>query len=139
VVVTEFGNMTYQSDGKLMQVLLGGGDTDFWSQFFHALPVVGRLVRPKVRVIHPRDEVWQARKVVETLEILDAAGVDGAFVSQFESQVNPFDEDPKYDLDTTNFSLVKYYEHGMRGVTYPDMPWEPKESFRALADYYAKN
>ena len=23
------------------------------------------------------------------------------------------------------------------GVTYPDMPWEPKESFRAVAEYYA--
>jgi len=139
VVVTEFGNGTYQSDGKLVKVLLGGGDTDFRSQFFHSFPVVGRFVRPKVRVIHPRDEAWQARKVVETLEILDAAGVDGAFVSQFESQINPFDEDPKYDLDTTNQSLVKYYEHGRHGTTYPDMPWEPKESFRALADYYAKN
>jgi hypothetical protein len=137
VVVTEFGNGTYQSDGKLVQVLLGGGDTDFWSQFFHTLPVVGRFVRPKVRVIHPRDEAWQARKVVETLEILDAAGVDGAFVSQFESQVNPFDEDPRYNLDTTNMSLVKYYEGGKHGTTYPDMPWEPKESFKAVADCYA--
>jgi len=139
VVVTEFGNGTYQSDGKLAQVLLGGGDADFWSQFFHALPVVGRFVRPKVRVIHPRDEAWQAGKVVETLEILDAASVDGAFVSQFESQINPFDEDPKYDLDTTSSSLVKYFEGGKHGTTYPDMPWEPKESFRAVADYYAKN
>jgi hypothetical protein len=76
----------------LAQVLLGGGDVDFRSQFFHSLPVVGRLVHAKVWVIHPRDEAWQARKVVETLEILDAAGVDGAFVSQFESQINPFDE-----------------------------------------------
>ena len=25
-----------------------------------------------------------------------------------------------------------------RGVTYPDMPWEPKESFRAVAEYYAR-
>jgi hypothetical protein len=139
VVVTEFGHNTYQSDGKLVQVLLGGGDVDFWSQFFHTLPVVGRLVRPKVRVVHPRDEAWQARKVVETLGILDAAGVDGAFVSQFESQINPFDEDPKHDLDTPSSSLVKYYERGKHGTTYPDMAWEPKESFRALADYYAKN
>jgi hypothetical protein len=138
VVVTEFGNNTYQSDGKLAKILLGGGDTDFMSQLFHSFPVVGRFVRPRVRVIHPRDEAWQARKLVETLEILDAAGVDGAFVSQFESQTNPFDEDPKYDLDTTNQSLVKYYEGGKHGTTYPDMPWEPKESFRAVADFYAK-
>jgi hypothetical protein len=34
---------------------------------------------------------------------------------------------------------VKYYEGGKHGATYPDMPWEPKESFRAVADYYAKH
>jgi hypothetical protein len=28
---------------------------------------------------------------------------------------------------------------GRHGTTYPDMTWEPKESFRAVADYYAKN
>jgi len=28
---------------------------------------------------------------------------------------------------------------GEHGVTYPDMPWEPKESFRAVADYYANH
>jgi hypothetical protein len=27
---------------------------------------------------------------------------------------------------------------GKHGATYLDMPWEPKESFRAVADYYAK-
>jgi hypothetical protein len=25
---------------------------------------------------------------------------------------------------------------GRHGDTYPDMPWEPKEAFAALADYY---
>jgi hypothetical protein len=25
------------------------------------------------------------------------------------------------------------------GITYPDTPWEPKESFRAVAEYYAKH
>lgn len=32
-------------------------------------------------------------------------------------------------------SLVKTYASG-RGATYPDMTWEPKESFRAVADFY---
>jgi hypothetical protein len=26
---------------------------------------------------------------------------------------------------------------GEHGATYPDMLWEPKESFRAVAEYYA--
>jgi hypothetical protein len=139
VVVTEFGYATYQSDGKLAQVLLGGGDVDSVSLFFHTLPVVGRFIRPKVRVIHPRDEAWQARKVVETLKILDAAGVEGAFVSDFVSQIKPYDDDPKYDLDTASSSVVKYYEGGKHGTTYPEMPWEPKQSFKALADYCASH
>jgi hypothetical protein len=28
---------------------------------------------------------------------------------------------------------------GEHGVTYPDLPWEPKESFRAVAEYYLKH
>jgi len=28
---------------------------------------------------------------------------------------------------------------GEHGVTYPDLPWEPKKSFYAVADYYAKH
>jgi hypothetical protein len=28
---------------------------------------------------------------------------------------------------------------GRHGTTYPDMPWEPKESFRAVAEYYGKH
>jgi hypothetical protein len=28
---------------------------------------------------------------------------------------------------------------GEHGVTYPDLPWEPKESFRAVARYYAEH
>jgi hypothetical protein len=30
-------------------------------------------------------------------------------------------------------------EVGRKGTTYPDLPWEPKESFRAVGDYYAKH
>lgn len=36
--------------------------------------------------------------------------------------------------------LTKFAENvGRHGETYPDMSWEPKESFRAVADYYSKN
>jgi hypothetical protein len=110
------------------------------SQFLHyKIPVLGRFIKPRLNGEHLRDEAWQASKVVETLAILDGAGVDGAFVSQFISQINPCSDDPKHDLDMASFSLVKYYEDGRRGTTYPDMPWEPKESFRAVAEYYSKH
>jgi hypothetical protein len=38
-----------------------------------------------------------------------------------------------------SYSIVKSYEDGRHGTTYPDMPWEPKESFQAVADYYASH
>ncbi len=41
------------------------------------------------------------------------------------------------DVDMASYSLVNTYV-GRHGVTYPDMLWEPRESFRALAGYYAK-
>jgi hypothetical protein len=37
-----------------------------------------------------------------------------------------------------SYSLVKSYEHGRHGITYPEMPWEPKEAFRAVADFYQR-
>jgi hypothetical protein len=33
-------------------------------------------------------------------------------------------------------SLVRTLDRG-HGTTYPDMTWEPKESFHAVARYYA--
>ena len=103
------------------------------------MPILGRFVRPHLKDIHVRDESWQAQKLIEQLSILDAAGVDGAFISQFVSQITPYSDNPVYDLDMASSSLVKYYDDGTHGTTYPDMTWEPKESFRAVADYYAKH
>jgi hypothetical protein len=111
---------------------------DFKSKFLHQLPLVGRFVRPHLVGVHVRDEQWQASQLVDNLAVLDGAGVDGAFVSQFVSQIDPYSDNPRYDLDMASSSLVKYYEGKRRGVTYPDMPWEPKESFKAVADFYAK-
>jgi hypothetical protein len=33
--------------------------------------------------------------------------------------------------------MTTRYENGRHGTTYPDMPWEPKGSFKAVADYDA--
>ena len=109
---------------------------DLKSQFLHQIPLLGRLVRPRTKGVHVRDEEWQARKLVENLSVLDNAGVDGAFIFQFISQITPYSDNPRFDLDMASSSLVKYYDDGKHGATYPDMTWEPKESFRAVADYY---
>ena len=34
-------------------------------------------------------------------------------------------------------SLVKTYAHA-RGTTYPDMTWDPKEAFHAVAGFYRR-
>jgi hypothetical protein len=142
IVITEFGYGTCQrglgSEGFLSSSGLGGDIIDVRSQFLHQLPLLGRLVRPRLKGNCVRDEEWQARKLVENLSVLDDAGVDGAFIFQFISQITPYSDNPRYDLDMASSSLVKYFDDGRHGTTYPDMPWEPKESFRAVANYYAK-
>jgi hypothetical protein len=84
-----------------------------------------------------RDEQLQARELNDMLTILESAGVDGTFVFTFVSPALTYNENPKFDLDMASYSLVKSYAD-KHGVTFPDMTWEPKESFRAVADYYAK-
>ena len=50
---------------------------------------------------------------------------------------NPYHDDPRHDLDLASYSLVKSFDRGHRGTTYPDMTLEPKRSFDAVARYYA--
>jgi len=131
-------------------------------------------IPPRVDGHYIRDEPLQARELVDQLEVLDAAGVEGAFVQTFVVPNSPYSPDPRYDSDMANFSLVKSYPEaetaeeflrqtvrgakemlgvdldphildgfsgplGEHGTTYPDLPWEPKESFSAVARYYAEH
>lgn len=136
VVVTEFGMRAYRgadSDGSLGT----GLPADWRTVAFYRLPLVGRLVRPRLRKgDHVRDEALQARRIAEDLAILDAAGVDGAFVCTFVEPLSTYSPEPRHDLDMGALSLVKSYATG-RGATYPDMPWEPKASFRAVAGFFS--
>ncbi|HXY47286.1 MAG TPA: abortive infection protein [Thermoplasmata archaeon] len=139
VVITEFGYETMKggpmSEGFLSSAGLKPSLIDVRSQYFHQLPLLGRFVRPRLKATCLRDEGFQARKLTEQLGLLETVGVDGAFVSQFVSQITPYDPDPRFDLDVASSSLVRYLERG-RGATYPEMPWEPKESFWAVAEWY---
>jgi hypothetical protein len=96
-----------------------------------------RLVLPRVRTVHERNEAHQADSLVRQLTVLDGAGVDGAFIHTFVAPLNVHRPDPRHDLDTDGFALVKTLPRGCRGTAYPDMSWEPKQSFRAVASYYA--
>jgi hypothetical protein len=142
VVITEFGYATCNtglgSEGFLSSAGLGGNIIDNKSLYLHyKLPFVGRFFHPRLIGDHVRDEGWQARKLVEQLTILEEVGVEGTFVSDFVSQIKPYNSDPKHDLDMASSSLVRSFEGGEKGTTYPDMHWEPKESFRAVAEFYA--
>jgi hypothetical protein len=135
VINTEFGMRTYrgaESDGTL-----GFGVANQLRVGLHQLPVVGRFVRERLNGDYVRDEAMQARELAETLTMLEAAGIDGAFVAEFVTAAAAFSDKPRYDLDMNAFALVKTYRHG-KGTTYPDMNWEPKQPFRAVATYYAK-
>jgi hypothetical protein len=102
------------------------------------LPVVRQLIRPRVRTVHPRDEQAQARLLTGQLQLLDQAGVDRAFVMSFSFPLAPYSADPVHDLDATALSIVRVLPRGQHGTTYPDVGWEPKESFHAVARYYGQ-
>jgi hypothetical protein len=82
-----------------------------------------------------RDEQEQATYLRELLDVFTAEGVDATFACTFVCYGLPYRPDPREDLDMASWGVVKVLEHGL-GDTYPDMPWEPKAAFTALADYH---
>ncbi|MGY5136656.1 hypothetical protein ACWGJW_30440, partial [Streptomyces nigrescens] len=84
-----------------------------------------------------RDEAGQATYLRELVEIFDTNGVDSAFAFLFALDNFPHrpDGDPRDDLDLASPGIVKVLDNHL-GDTYPDMPWEPKTAFTALAASY---
>ncbi|MGB8345687.1 MAG: abortive infection protein [Ktedonobacteraceae bacterium] len=132
VVIAEFGCCTYQGAEDM-----GGMG---WSI------VDWEKMPPQLKGDYVYDQGVQARELTDQLRILDEVGVDGAFVFTFvqpgpdiqDAVIMEALKDLTFDPDIVSYSLVKSYID-RRGTTYPDMPWEPKESFKAVADFYAKN
>jgi hypothetical protein len=137
VVVSELGFRT--RTGADQTGSAGPENIDPLSMSLHLLPLTNRLVRPRVKTIHERNEELQARCLLHHLELLDSAGVDGAFVFTFTAPLWPHDDNPRHDLDTDSFSLVKSNPGRRHSTVHPDVPWEPKAAFRAVADYYASH
>jgi len=88
---------------------------------------------------YERDEAGQAAYLTELLEIFETEGVDSAFVFLFALPGYPHrpDGDPRDDLDRAGLGIVKLLE-GRPGRTYPDMEWEPKAAFAAVALQYRR-
>ena len=82
-----------------------------------------------------RAMIEQAAYLRDLLAIFDDAGVDAAFVFTFAGYALPHRDAPRDDLDLASFGVVTVLE-GRHGDTYPDLTWEPKAAFAALADYY---
>jgi hypothetical protein len=135
VIVTEFGMRTFR--GAESSGALGFGVTDSTRLWLHMLPVIGRFVRPRLKGAFQRDEAMQARELADTLDELEHPGVAGALLCTFVTPEALTDDDPRYDIDMDSMSIVKSLPGGRHGKVYPDMPWEPKEAFAAVAHHFA--
>jgi hypothetical protein len=90
-----------------------------------------------------RDEHEQATYVRELLDIFTAEGIDAAFVYTFARYDLPHRDDPAEDLDMTSAGVVKVFDsqstaRDRQNQRYPDMPWEPKAAFDAVADWFGR-
>jgi hypothetical protein len=132
LVIGEFGCCTYRGAEDLGGM---GWDVVDWA-----------VNPPRLKRNCVYDQGVQAREIVEELRIFDRVGVDGAFVFTFvqpppeiaDTEMRKILEEIKFDPDAVSYSLVKSHVDRL-GTAYPEMPWEPKESFRAVAEYYARN
>jgi hypothetical protein len=125
VVITETGCCTYQgAEDK------GGMGWSIIDQ--HSIPV------RELDGNYARDESLQAATVTALLAKLEAAGVDGCFVYTFIIPALTHSADPRTDLDMASYGLVRSLPGGP-GATCPGTLWEPKESFTAVAGYYARH
>jgi hypothetical protein len=120
--ITEFGCCTYRGAADR------GGHGDSIVEWEGATPV-------GLKGEYVRDEDEQARYLTELLDIFNAEGVDTAFVNTFACYHFPHATEALKDLDLASYGVVKVL--GDRpGSTYPDMRWEPKAAFAAIAAYY---
>lgn len=122
VLISEYGSFTYA--GSAEKGLLG-------------FDIVDRTVDPPT--VFPgfvRDEGAQAEFHLDSLRLFDELGMYSVAVTELVHPTHPHSDDPKYDLDTASMTITKtirdnYFDH------HSTYRFEPKESFRAIARYYA--
>jgi len=129
VAVTEFGCSSHRGGSDRG----GTGDSMIvWGDDGRASHLNGDYVR---------DEAEQAAYLREVLDVFETEGVDAAFVYTFARYDLPHRDDRRADLDRASPGVVKVFDgragaSGLSSRRYPDMPWEPKAAFDALAELY---
>jgi hypothetical protein len=126
LAITEFGTATFRGAGDMGASVIGIVEWD-----------AAGVTPLGLNGDYDRDEEGQADHLRELLEVFETEGVDSAFVFTFAQHAFPHrpDANPRADLDRASLGIVKMLEDRL-GDTYPDMPWEPKPAFTALADFY---
>lgn len=123
VAIAEYGSCTYKGAPQR-----GGLAWD-------VIEVAGGRERLKDHIV--RSEETQARYIVELTRIFESMGLYSASAYEFVTPDAPHRRQPRYDLDTASYGIVKPIWPG------PDKPtarwhWEPKLAFRALAREYRR-
>jgi hypothetical protein len=118
VAITGFGTAAWRGSGAVAPRSMEIVETDA-----DGLPV-------RVKDGYVRDEQEQAVYLREVLEILEAEGVDGAFVYMFAlNNYTHRPDEPGRDFDMGSPGVVKVFEDGT---------WAPKAGFGAVAEVYAR-
>jgi hypothetical protein len=128
VAVTESGCMTHR--GAAANTSRDIHDLVEWG-------ANGRAERLRAPLL--RDEAEQATYLREVLDVFAAEGVDAVFVYTFARYDLPHSAAAETDLDVVSCGVVKVLGgdagHSERRQ-YPEMPWEPKAAFGAVAEHY---
>jgi hypothetical protein len=122
LAVTEFGCCTYRGASRR-------GGTGWMVIDEQTESIAGDL---------ERDEAEPVSYFHELIDVFEDAGVDSAFWFSFAGYELPHrPDDPHHDLDLASYGLVAILD-GECAKRYPDMPWEPKQAFDAVAARYGR-
>lgn len=122
IYIAEFGTASYaQAEEKA----------------FHYWDIVDRSTAvPTILPGYTRDEGAQAAYYLKMFDIFEQAGVRGAAVGDFIHPTHPYSDDSRLDLDMASLTIVKTIRDDFSDAA-SAYRFEPKESFHAIANYYA--
>ncbi len=122
ILIAEFGTATYT--GAEEKAFF------FWDIVDRGTPA------PTILPGYTRDEGAQAAYHLKMFDIFERAGVHGVAVSEFIHPTHPHSADSRLDLDMASMAIVKTIRADFSEPS-SGYCFEPKESFHAIADYYA--